>query len=96
MVWAEVSLDVRIELSVFARGAITEARHRSDILEAIVRSYAGTNGDAFLLMQYNARAHTAQEYTTFLDDKCISVINWLARFPDLNPIEHTLLGHSFY
>ena len=42
-----------------------------------------------MLMQDNARAHTSQVYTTFLDDKGISVMNWLANFPDFNPIEHT-------
>ena len=40
-------------------------------------------------MQDNARAQTAQVYMTFLDDKYISVMNWLARFPYINPIEHT-------
>ena len=28
-------------------------------------------------------------YMTFIDDKCISVMNWMARSPDHNPIEHT-------
>ena len=40
-------------------------------------------------MPYNARSHTARVYMTFLHDKGISVMNWLAMFPDLNPIEHT-------
>ena len=44
-------------------------------------------GDAFVLMQDNARAHPAQMYMTFLDDKCISVMNWLARSPHINPID---------
>ena len=84
-----MSLDVRTDLHVFARGGITEARHCSDILEPIGRSYAGSIGDAFILMQDNARTDTAQVYKTLLDDKCFSVMNWLARSPDLNPIEHT-------
>ena len=74
---------------MFARGGITEARHRSDIREPNVGSYAGTICDAFILMQDNARVSTSQMYTTFLDDKCISVMNWLAIFSDLNPIKHT-------
>ena len=44
-------------------------------------------GDAFVLMQDNARAHPAQMYMTFLDDKGISVMNWLARSPHINPID---------
>ena len=48
-----MSLDGRTDLHVFARGGITEARHCSDILEPIGRSYAGAIGDAFILMQGN-------------------------------------------
>ena len=47
---------------------ITEA-HRRDILEPIVRSHADAIRDAFILMQDNARAHTARVYMTFLDGK---------------------------
>ena len=64
-------------------------RHRSDILESNVGSYAGNIGDAFISMQDNARAHTYQVYTTFLGDKGISAMNWLVIFPDLTPLEHT-------
>ena len=89
MVWVEMSLDGRTDLYVFARHGVTEARHCGDILEPVVGSYAGTIGDVFILMQDNARANTGQLYTTFLADKGISVMNRLAIFPDLNPIEHT-------
>ena len=40
-------------------------------------------------MPDKARAHTAHVYMTFINDKGISVMNWIARSPDLNPIEHT-------
>ncbi len=90
MVWAEIPLDGRTYLYVFARWGITEARHRSDILEPIVRQHAGAIGDAFILTQDHARAHAAQVCMSFLDDKCISVMNWLAMSPDIIPIEHTL------
>ena len=74
MVWADMSLNGRTDLYVFVRRGITEARHCNDILEPIGRSYAGAIGDAFILMQDNARAHTAQVFMTFLDDKCISAM----------------------
>ena len=57
-----MSLDGRTDVHLFARGGITEAIHRSDILEPIFRSSAGSNGDGLILMQYNARAHTAHVY----------------------------------
>ena len=48
-----------------------------------------TIGDAFVLMQNNARANAGRVSMTFLDDEGISVTNWLTRSPDLNPVEHT-------
>ena len=88
MVWAEVSLDGRTDLYVFARGGITVVRYRNDILEPIVRPYAGAVGDDFILVQDNARPHTARVSMTFLEDEGITLMDWPARSPDLNPIEH--------
>ena len=88
MVWAGISLDGHTYLYVFPRGGITVVRYRNEVLEPIVRPYAGPIGDTFILMQYNARAHTTRVSMTFLDDECITVMNWPSRSPDLNPIEH--------
>ena len=92
MVWAGISLDGRTDLYVFPRGGITAVRYRDEVLEPIVRPYACAIGDTFIdtfiLMQDNARAHTARLSMTFLDDEGITVMNWPARSPDLNPIEH--------
>ena len=65
------------------------ARHRSDILEPIVRPHAFAIGDEFIAMQDNARAHAAQVSMICIDDTGISVTNWLTRSPNLNPTEHT-------
>ena len=40
-------------------------------------------------MQDNPRAHTTQVSMTFTEDTGISVMNWPARYPDINPKEHT-------
>ena len=74
---------------VFPRCGIISARHRSAIVEPIFRPYACAIGDAFILMQDNARAHTSKESRTFRDDDAVSVMNWSARSPDINPTEHT-------
>ena len=58
------------KLFVFPRGSITAVRYRDEVLEPIVRG-AGAIGDTFMLMQDNARAHTARVSTTFLDDEGI-------------------------
>ena len=85
----EISLDGRTVLYGLIRAGITVAIHRSDILEPIVRPFAGVIGDAFILIQDNARAHTVLVSTTFLDVEGISVMNWLTMSPYINPIEHT-------
>ena len=54
MVWTEIPVDGHIYLYMFPRGGTMTARHRSDILEPIVRPHTGAIGDAFILMQYNA------------------------------------------
>ena len=85
----EISFDGRTYLYVFVRSGITAAIHRSDILEPIAGPFAGDIGDAFILIQDNARAQSVLESMTFLDVKGTSVMNWLTMSPDLNPIEHT-------
>ena len=85
----DISLDGRTVLYVLVRGGITVAIHRSDILEPIVRPYAGVIGDAFILIQDNARAQTVLVSMTFLDVEGISVMNWLTMSPYLNPIDHS-------
>ena len=73
---------------MFPRGGITAVRYRDEVLEPIVRPYAVALGGTFIVMQDNARAHTARVSMTFLDDEGITVMNWPARTPDLNTIEH--------
>ena len=90
MVWTEIPLDGRTYMYVFARGHMTAAIPRYDIREPIVRPYAGAIFvDAFILMQYNACAHTARMSLTFLYDEGISVMNWQTSYADLNSIGHT-------
>ena len=77
VVWAGVSLDGRADLYAFARGGITAVRYRNDILEPIVRPYAGAVGGDFILVQDNARPHTARVSMTFLEDEGITVMEKL-------------------
>ncbi|KAI4872910.1 hypothetical protein NFI96_005291 [Prochilodus magdalenae] len=88
MVWAGISLEGRTALYVFARGGLTAIRYRDEILRPLVRPYAGAVGPGFLLMQDNARPHVAGVCQQFLQDEGIEAMDWPARSPDLNPIEH--------
>ncbi|KAL0172674.1 hypothetical protein M9458_032985, partial [Cirrhinus mrigala] len=68
-------------LHVLARGSLTA-------IGPLVRPYASAVGPGFLLMQDNARPHVAGVCQQFLQDEGIDAMDWPARSPDLNPIEH--------
>ncbi|KAI3353973.1 hypothetical protein L3Q82_018463 [Scortum barcoo] len=66
----------------------TDPQLPDEILRPLVRPYAGAVGPGFLLMQDNARPHVAGVCQQFLQDEGIDAMDWPARSPDLNPIEH--------
>ncbi|KAL0188081.1 hypothetical protein M9458_015180, partial [Cirrhinus mrigala] len=88
MVWGGISLEGRTALHVLTRGSLTAIRYRDEILRPLVRPYAGVVGPGFLLLQDNARSHVAGVCQQFLQDESIDAMDWPARSPDLNPIEH--------
>ncbi|KAI4880825.1 hypothetical protein NFI96_000212, partial [Prochilodus magdalenae] len=62
----------------------------SDLLPATSFSMTGLAvvGPGFLLMQDNARPHVAGVCQQFLQHEGIKAMDWPARSPDPNPIEH--------
>ena len=48
----------------------------------------GVFGRNFVYVQGNARPHTARDTAAFLDQQDVEVMDWAARSPDMNPIEH--------
>uniref|UniRef100_A0A8C7T9Q2 Transposase Tc1-like domain-containing protein n=1 Tax=Oncorhynchus mykiss TaxID=8022 RepID=A0A8C7T9Q2_ONCMY len=88
MVWGGISLGGCTALHVLARGSLTAIRYRDEILRPLVRPYAGAVGPGFLLMQDKARPHVAGVCQQFLQEEGIDAMDWPARSPDLNPIEH--------
>ncbi|CDQ77605.1 unnamed protein product [Oncorhynchus mykiss] len=69
-------------------GSLTAIRYRDEILRPLVRPYAGAVDPGFLLMQDNARTHVAGVCQQFLREEGIDPMDWPARSPNLNPIEH--------
>ncbi|CDR18852.1 unnamed protein product [Oncorhynchus mykiss] len=69
-------------------GSLTAIRYRDEILRPLVRPYAGAVGPWFLQMQDYARPHVAGVCQQFLQEEGIDAMDWPARSPDLNPIEH--------
>ncbi|GBN58365.1 Transposable element Tc1 transposase [Araneus ventricosus] len=88
MAWAGIMLDGRTPLHVFERGTVTGVRYRDVILEPYVRLFRGAVGLEFILMDDNARPHRALLVDEFLESEDIRRMDWPARSPDLNPIEH--------
>ncbi|GFT79431.1 transposable element Tcb2 transposase [Trichonephila clavipes] len=63
-------------------------RYRDEILDPYVRPYAAAIGNDFILMDDNARPHRAGIVEEYLEDHGLERMEWPARYPDLNPIEH--------
>ena len=88
LVWSGISLDGRTDLYVIRNGALTGVRYRDEVLDPVVRPYAGACGHGFILMDDNARPHRARVVNQYLEQEGIERMEWPARSPDLNPIEH--------
>ncbi|GBN20743.1 Transposable element Tcb2 transposase [Araneus ventricosus] len=88
MVWAGFMLDGLTPLHVFERGSVTGVRYRDEILEPYVRLFRGVVGPEFILMDDNARPHRALLVDEFLESEDIRKMDWPARSPHRNPIEH--------
>lgn len=95
MFWGGISLEAKTEL-VFLTGAnirrptrgLTARRYVEEVLQEHVVPFSGFIGENFLFMHDNARPHTAQIVTQYLQEVNIKTMVWPARSPDLNPIEH--------
>ena len=88
MVWGGVCLRGRTEIHVMAAGTLTAVHYRDETLDPIVRPFASASGNNFILMQDNARPHTARFTMDDLYHEDIEVMDWLARSQDFDPIEH--------
>ena len=83
-----MTIDGRTDLQVLDRGAMTAQRYRDEVLEPIVRQYAGAVGEGFILMHDNARPYTERICAGNRYQQGIEVMAWQSRSPDLNPKEH--------
>ena len=88
MVWAGINAQGKTDLHVIDNGTLTALRYVNEILDVYVRPYAGAVGENFILMDDNARAHRARITDQYLEQATVVRMEWPARSPDLNPIEH--------
>ncbi|GFU47354.1 transposable element Tcb2 transposase [Trichonephila clavipes] len=83
-----ISLGGHTDLHVFHGGTVTGLRYRDETLDPYVCPYAAAIGNDFILMDDNSRPHRAQLLREYLEDHGLERMEWPARSPDLNPIEH--------
>ncbi|GFV72589.1 transposable element Tcb2 transposase [Trichonephila clavipes] len=88
LVWAGISFGGHTDLHVFHGGTVTGLRYRDETLDPYVLPYAAAIGNDFILMDDNARPHRARIVEEYLENHGLERMEWPARSPDLNPIEH--------
>lgn len=88
MVWGGICYDARTEL-IPVEGILNSERYVQQICEPVIRLFIPCIGrKKFILMQDNARPHSAKMTEEYLQAEGIRWIKWPPMSPDLNPIEH--------
>ncbi len=88
IVWAGISMQGKTDLHIIDNGTMTAHIYVREVFDVYVRPYAGAIGPDFILMDDNARPHRAMVTNGYLQAETIVRMEWPARSPDLNPIEH--------
>ena len=88
MVWGGINVNVKNDLYVKENGTLTAVRYCQEILDQFARPNAGAVGPHFILQDDNARPDRARVADAYLEREPIERMDWPARSPDLNPIEH--------
>ncbi|GFX89506.1 transposable element Tcb1 transposase [Trichonephila clavipes] len=88
LVWGSIMLGSRTDLHIFDAGSVNGTRYCNEILLPYVRLFRGAMGLQFLFMDDNAPCHRTVAAEQLLESEDIERMDWPARSPDLNPIEH--------
>ncbi|GFV83448.1 transposable element Tc3 transposase [Trichonephila clavipes] len=88
LVWEGIMLGNRTDLHIFDAGSVNGTRYCNEILLPYVRLFRGAMGLQFLFMDDNASCHRTVAAEQLLESEDIERMDWPARSPDLNPIEH--------
>ncbi|GFV27836.1 transposable element Tc3 transposase [Trichonephila clavipes] len=88
LVWGGIMLGSRIDLHIFDAGSVNGTRYCNEILLPYVRLFRGTMCLQFLFMDDNAPCHRTVAAKQHLESEDIERMDWPARSPDLNTIEH--------
>ncbi|GFX41998.1 transposable element Tcb1 transposase [Trichonephila clavipes] len=88
LVWGGIMLGSRTDLHIFYAGSVKGTRYCNEILLPYVRLFRVAMGLQFLFMDDNAPCHRTVAAEQLLESEDIERMDWPARSPDLNPIEH--------
>ncbi|GFW82432.1 transposable element Tcb2 transposase [Trichonephila clavipes] len=88
LVWGGIMLGSRTDLHIFDAGSVNGTRYCNEILLPYVRLFRGAMGLQFLFMDDNAPCYRTVAAEQLLESEDIERMDWPARSPDLNPIEH--------
>ncbi|GFX58675.1 transposable element Tcb2 transposase [Trichonephila clavipes] len=88
LVWGGIMLGSRTDLHIFDTGSVNGTRYCNEILLPYVRLFRGAMGLQFLFMDDNAPCHRTVAAEQLLESEYIERMDWPARSPNLNPIEH--------
>ncbi|GFV60363.1 transposable element Tcb2 transposase [Trichonephila clavipes] len=88
LVWGGIMLGSRTDLHIFDAGSVNGTRFCNEILLPYVRIFRGAMGLQFLFMYDNTPCHRTVVAEQLLDSEDIERMDWPARSPDFNPIEH--------
>ncbi|GFX66922.1 transposable element Tcb2 transposase [Trichonephila clavipes] len=94
LVWRGIMLGSCTDLHIFDAGSVNGTRYCNEILLPYVRIFRGAMGLQFLFMDDNAPCHRTVAAEQLLESEDIVCMDWPARSPDRNPIEHACMGFS--
>ncbi|GFX65787.1 transposable element Tcb2 transposase [Trichonephila clavipes] len=88
LIWREREAAIIPRTSLKGTGSVNGTRYCNEILLPYVRLFRGAMGLQFLFMDDNAPCHCTVAAEQLLESEDIERMDWSARSPDLNPIEH--------
>lgn len=88
MFWAGINSLDRTELVFIENGTLNAHRYVTEILSPYVQPTLAVLGENSIFMDDNARAHRSGDVGAYMMEVGIRRLDWPARSPDLNPIEH--------